>query len=167
MKLFKHDLSQFNSNYLNRLTHEQLLALSEKLLSDLKDLHDRLGQNSINSSIPSGALPPWINARPGPVPLQNSDEEDIDDSIVDIDSSAAPSSPSSTDNESSGKEVDEKDKSAGNSSTESAAVAMDRHAPPDDSSVMAAAATPTEKPSPRSLENKLGLKGLVVPKHYP
>lgn len=143
MKLSKHDLNQFDRKYLNSLTHDQLLALSEKILSDLKDLHDRLGQNSGNSSIPSGALSPWINAKPGTTPLKNLDqeEEDGDDPIVDIDSGVDSISPGPTSNEPSEKEADAKNKNSGDSSAESGAIATGSNAATDGCSITGCADT--------------------------
>ena len=59
MKLSGHDLKQINDDTLDRLTEEQLLALSKLMLSDLKETTDRLNQNPSNSSRPSGSMPSW------------------------------------------------------------------------------------------------------------
>ena len=59
MRLSNHDLRQIDQDYLARLSPEQLLHLSEKLLDDLRNARDRLNQTSQNSSRPSGSYAPW------------------------------------------------------------------------------------------------------------
>ena len=59
MNLTDHDLKQIDEAYLSKLTAEQLLKLSEKLLDDLRVSRDRLNQNASNSSRPSGSHAPW------------------------------------------------------------------------------------------------------------
>jgi len=59
MHLTDHDLKQIDEAYLSKLTAEQLLKLSEKLLDDLRVSRDRLNQNASNSSRPSGSQAPW------------------------------------------------------------------------------------------------------------
>ena len=60
MKLTDHDLKQINDSKLENLAPEQLLSLSKKMLSDLRDSRDRLNQNSNNSSVPPSSAPPWV-----------------------------------------------------------------------------------------------------------
>lgn len=131
MKLSKNDLSQFDDDYLKRLSGDQLLALSKKFLSDLRDLHDRLGQNSTNSSIPSGSQPPWINAKPGNISSENLDEDDGDDPIVNIDD-PEPTSPNPTGNDSSEKSTGAKEETTGRASVKSCAAAADGATPTGD-----------------------------------
>jgi hypothetical protein len=59
MEISKHSLPQITPEILKKLTGEELLQLSIKMLNDLKELHDRLNQNSNNSSRPSSSMPPW------------------------------------------------------------------------------------------------------------
>lgn len=59
MNLTDHDLKQIDEEYLTKLTTEQLLKLSEKLLEDLRTSRDRLNQNASNSSKPSGSQALW------------------------------------------------------------------------------------------------------------
>ena len=59
MNLTAHDLKQIDSEYLSKLTAEQMLRLNEKLLEDLRVARDRLNQNASNSSRPPGSHAPW------------------------------------------------------------------------------------------------------------
>ena len=59
MQLSDHDLKQLDEEYLLSLSPVQLQALSTKLLSDLKEAHDRLNQNPSNSSRPPSTRAPW------------------------------------------------------------------------------------------------------------
>ena len=59
MKLTAHDLKQMNKSTLARLSPEQLLSISERMLDDLQEAMDRLNQNSNNSSRPPSSTPPW------------------------------------------------------------------------------------------------------------
>ena len=59
MEIPDHSLLQITPEVLGKLNSDDLLKLSVKLLKDLKELHDRLNQNSNNSSRPSGSIPPW------------------------------------------------------------------------------------------------------------
>lgn len=59
MQLSRHDLFQLDEAALRRLSDEQLRVLSVKLLADLKAAHERLDQNSRNSSRPPSSEPPW------------------------------------------------------------------------------------------------------------
>ncbi len=61
MFLKDHDLIQMDEVYLQQLEHEQLKTVSARLLSDLKEAHDRLNENSQNSSRPPSTEAPWIN----------------------------------------------------------------------------------------------------------
>ena len=62
MRLTEHDLKQLDEEYLSRLSPEQLLHLSEKLLNDLREARDRLNEGPQNSSRPSGSYAPWEQA---------------------------------------------------------------------------------------------------------
>lgn len=57
-----HSLKQLNSQYLAKLTLEELLHLSTKLLHDLKEAREQLNQNSSNSSKPPSSRHPWETA---------------------------------------------------------------------------------------------------------
>lgn len=59
MEIPNHSLPQITPEALGKLNPDELLQLSVKLLKDLKELHDRLNQNSNNSSRPSSSIPPW------------------------------------------------------------------------------------------------------------
>ena len=96
MKLTAHDLKQMNKATLARLSPEQLLSISERMLDDLQEAMDRLNQNSNNSSRPPSSTPPWASndtnnlADPashdnadddmGPV-IKHSDEDENDDHL--------------------------------------------------------------------------------------
>jgi transposase len=76
MEIPNHSLPQITPEVLNKLTRDELLPLSVKLLKDLKELHDRLNQNPKNSSRPSSSMPAWG---------KNDDStETIEDSTADI-----------------------------------------------------------------------------------
>jgi hypothetical protein len=59
VQLSRHDLSQLDEAYLLGLGEERLRTLSVKLLADLKAAHDRLDQNSRNSSRPPSSEAQW------------------------------------------------------------------------------------------------------------
>ncbi|QEP43574.1 IS66 family transposase [Ectothiorhodospiraceae bacterium BW-2] len=61
MQLTDHDLKQLDKEKLDSLPEESLRSLSAKLLTDLKEAREQLGQNPQNSSRPSGAMPPWFS----------------------------------------------------------------------------------------------------------
>ena len=65
MEISKHSLPQITPDILKKLTSEELLQLSIKMLNDLKELHDRLNQNSNNSSRPPSSMPPWEKDKSG------------------------------------------------------------------------------------------------------
>jgi hypothetical protein len=72
MLLKKHSLRQIDETYIRRLGHEELIKLTSKLLSDLKEAHERLDQNSSNSSRPPSSQAPWISTE------ESGDEEEAD-----------------------------------------------------------------------------------------
>ena len=61
MEIPDYSLLQITPEVLVKLNPNELLKLSVKLLKDLKELHDRLNQNSNNSSRPSSSIHPWEN----------------------------------------------------------------------------------------------------------
>jgi len=61
MLLQNHGLRQIDETYLRSLDHEELCKLSTKLLSDLKEAREQLGQNSRNSSRPPSSQAPWVS----------------------------------------------------------------------------------------------------------
>jgi hypothetical protein len=63
MQLSRHDLSQLDEAYLLGLGEDRLRTLSVKLLADLKAAHERLEQNSRNSSRPPSSEAPWEGAQ--------------------------------------------------------------------------------------------------------
>ncbi len=73
MQLSDHDLKQLDEEYLRSLSAEPLRTLSSKLLSDLKEAHDRLNQNPSNSSRPPSSRAPWEK---GEEPTQDDGEDD-------------------------------------------------------------------------------------------
>ena len=77
MLLKDHDLKQINRDYLETLKPEKLLEVSLKLLGDLKEARDRLGQTPQNSSRPSGSFAPWdVGIVTDGSPIDVSDEEE-------------------------------------------------------------------------------------------
>lgn len=62
MLLTPHDLKQMDEEWLQRLPPEMLLAVSKRLLADVKSLQDRLNQNPSNSSRPPSSRAPWDKA---------------------------------------------------------------------------------------------------------
>lgn len=60
MLLKNHSLRQIDEAYLRSLDHEDLIKLSTKLLDDLKEARERLGQNPSNSSRPPSSQAPWV-----------------------------------------------------------------------------------------------------------
>ena len=62
MELPDYSLPQITPEYLEKLSPEELVHLSIKLVKDLKEARDRLNQNSRNSSRPSGSMEPWKKA---------------------------------------------------------------------------------------------------------
>ncbi len=85
MLLNRSDPEQMDEAYLRRLSPEQLLAVSARLLQDVKELHDRLNQNARNSSVPpsrqpayleSGALAPGEESGEDPEPKPGGGKED-------------------------------------------------------------------------------------------
>jgi transposase len=73
MEVTNHSLSQITAETLDKLSHDELLYLSNKLLKDLKEARDRLNQNPSNSSKPSGSMPPWEKGG-----VDKSGEADVD-----------------------------------------------------------------------------------------
>lgn len=59
MLLSDHDLKQLHDKIFSSLEREKLEILASKLLSDVKELHDRLNQTPENSSCPPSSTPPW------------------------------------------------------------------------------------------------------------
>ena len=59
MQLSDHDLRQLDRARLHELDGEQLRALSEKLLADLKEARERLNRTPSNSSRPPSSRAPW------------------------------------------------------------------------------------------------------------
>ena len=59
MEVSKHSLPQITPEVLDKLTRDELLPLSIKLLKDLKELHDRINQTPQNSSRSSSSMPAW------------------------------------------------------------------------------------------------------------
>lgn len=79
MKLSDHDLRQLDESYIGSLAHGQLMALSLKLLTDLKVARDRLNRTPQNSSVPPSSQPPW--AKGSGNGMAGDDEEDANDDV--------------------------------------------------------------------------------------
>lgn len=72
MQLSFHDLQQLNKDYFCSLSMDLLIQLCLQLSTDLKEAHDRLNQNSQNSSKPPSSEFPWNNSNSA-----NSDKDEI------------------------------------------------------------------------------------------
>ena len=59
MQLSRHDLQQLNASTIDSLSCDEGKALILKLVADLIEAHDRLNQNSQNSSRPPSSEMPW------------------------------------------------------------------------------------------------------------
>jgi len=84
MVLQDHDLKQIDAAYLSALEPAALLAVSLKLLVDLKAARDRLNQTPWNSSRPPGSLAPWeggVVTRGSPVESAPDAEPPDDESL--------------------------------------------------------------------------------------
>ena len=80
MHLSRHDLSQMDDEYLASLGIDVLRRVSGRLLSDLKEAHDRLNQNPKNSSRPPGSMPAYLGLPIVTDPGKSSnDADDVDD----------------------------------------------------------------------------------------
>lgn len=75
MKISDHSLRQLDETYLEGLKEEQLLALSVKLLADLKEAREKLNQNSGNSSRPPSSRAPWERPEPTLVTARSEESE--------------------------------------------------------------------------------------------
>ena len=73
MKLSDHDLQQIDPDWLRARIPEELLHVSQKLLSDLKEARERLNRNFTNSCVPPGSQPPWFH----PAEDTETEEDDI------------------------------------------------------------------------------------------
>ena len=62
MNLSDYDLRQMDEAYLRSLSPDKLMAVTLRLLSDLKKSRDRLNQNPENSSRPPSSQAPWEGA---------------------------------------------------------------------------------------------------------
>ncbi len=76
MKLSDHDLLQLDEEYLTSLKSDALLAVSRKMLSDLKESRERLNQTPDNSSQPPSSRSPFLG-----IPEEPSEEEDQDPQV--------------------------------------------------------------------------------------
>lgn len=85
MQLSLYDLKQIDESYLRSLSHETLLTLTFKAFSDLNECHDRLNQNSTNSSTPPSAEKPWTKIDLKQDPLNYNSEDDPEDQPIDLD----------------------------------------------------------------------------------
>lgn len=74
MHLSDHSLGQLDADYLQRLEVESLRGLSLRLLEDLKEARERLGQNPTNSSRPPSSQTPWD--RPSASDTDASDDDE-------------------------------------------------------------------------------------------
>lgn len=76
MRLTPHDLMQLDEHYLEKLSPEGLRNVSKKLLADLKEAHDRLNQDSSNSSVPPSSKPGYLGI---PVDEESGQRHDLDE----------------------------------------------------------------------------------------
>jgi transposase len=76
MKLTGHDLKQINDTTLDLLPSDQLLSFSKLMLADLKEVMDRLNQNSNNSSRPPSTTLPWDSNSKDQENAGGNDEDD-------------------------------------------------------------------------------------------
>ncbi len=105
MILKEHELLQIDEKFIRQLREQDpdaLAGLSIKLVSDLKEVLERLNQNPSNSSRPSGSLAPWDKGKP--------DEDDEDDELT-IDEKEALRSKTNTNKEESSDTADTKEDS--------------------------------------------------------
>jgi hypothetical protein len=80
MEISNYSLPQITPEVLAKLTPDELLPLSVKLLKDLKELHDRLNQNPNNSSRPSSSMPAWEKNDDS----SKAENEELEDDSADI-----------------------------------------------------------------------------------
>jgi transposase len=73
--LSRHDLEQMDEAYLRQLTPEQLLAVSARLLHDVKELHERLNQSARNSSVPPSRQAAYLESGEKPLGEECGEEE--------------------------------------------------------------------------------------------
>ena len=92
-----HSLKQLNSQYLAKLTPEELLHLSTKLLHDLKEAREQLNQNSSNSSKPPSSRHHWETvpttpaaAEAGTPKAEAAEAPDTSDNPASVPTAAAP-----------------------------------------------------------------------------
>ena len=78
MQLSFHDLQQFNEDYFSSLSVTLLVQMCLKLSDDLKEAHDRLNQNSQNSSRPPSSEAPWTHSQTDKSNKNSSDIEPSD-----------------------------------------------------------------------------------------
>jgi len=90
MRLSEHDLRQLDEAAIEALEEAPLRALAVTLLADLKEAHDRLGQDPSNSSRPSGSQAPWEYASGSDTP----DEAETDSTAGQAPDQTAPAEPS-------------------------------------------------------------------------
>jgi hypothetical protein len=86
MEISNHSLPQITPEVLDKLTRDELLPLSVKLLKDLKELHDRVNQNPKNSSRPSSSMPAWEKNDDS----NKNENETVEDVAADIKSTPEP-----------------------------------------------------------------------------
>ncbi len=79
MQLSAHDLKQLNDKNFSSLERENLEILASKLLSDVKELHDRLNQNPENSSRPPSSALPWGEMNSASKDVFDEEEDDFED----------------------------------------------------------------------------------------
>jgi transposase len=78
VQLSRHDLSQLDEAYLLALGEERLRTLSVKLLADLKAAHERLDQNSRNSSCPPSSEVSWEGGQADEASTRAADQNEED-----------------------------------------------------------------------------------------
>jgi hypothetical protein len=134
MEISNHSLPQITPEVLAKLTPDELLPLSVKLLKDLKELHDRLNQNPKNSSRPSGSMPAWEKSDD----LNKNENEIVEAVVTDIKSKPEPA-------------ANEKNDDAGTSPEENSAQASLNPSTSKNNS--------TDKPPPKKPGKQIGAQG--------
>ena len=105
-----HDLLQIDDEYLTSLDPHVLLAVSRKILLDLKESRERLNQTPDNSSVPPSSKPAYLG-----IPIDDESELDSDESDKDNHRASDSSKNKKEDNPSSSEDFSETDASSSGS----------------------------------------------------
>jgi hypothetical protein len=102
MQLSANDLKQLQPNTISSLKRKQLEVLASKLLSDVKELHDRLNQTSENSSRPPSSTPPWMG-------MSSAQQDGLEEEEDDAGAEANPKEDKAEEDEATSQDEDGKD----------------------------------------------------------